>query len=413
MADNPFTNQQSQFLSLEASRNESNMIKQNTRVKLTHLNLTLSEGKCLTCRHCWIQSNTVRDSGASPFMDSSTAFRAVEEALPLGLETVRLCGSTNLVYPHFDTLVNNLEELNVNIHLETNGSGLTSQRTDRLALLPKATVTIELLGADEATHDEAVGTPGSFATATQAINRLAEVGISPEIFFPVTRRGAGQLEPMVRLAERLGAGSIRFLLLQPEMYNGRCNGGQAVGSSAARGNGQVKAGANGHHTTPQPADLHISEMIALGRRIEREFAPATRLHLLIDQPPAFRGLHPGIRPEVQPRCGLLHTIGVQPDGDYALCSAGKSHPQLILGKVGLDPLSLIWNTHPMLRHLREGMPHRLEGICERCVMKTVCMGNCAAENYFRSGSFWSASWFCSAAEQAGLFPAGRLIENQR
>jgi len=33
-----------------------------------------------------------------------------------------------------------------------------------------------------------------------------------------------------------------------------------------------------------------------------------------------------------------------------------------------------------------------------------------AQNYYRTGSLWGSNWFCEQAEEAGLFPASRLIE---
>ncbi len=95
-----------------------------------------------------------------------------------------------------------------------------------------------------------------------------------------------------------------------------------------------------------------------------------------------------------------------------MCGIAESVPELVLGQVGVDPLAAIWHNHPALANLRDGLPDRLEGVCSRCIMKTACLGYCAAENYLRSGTFWGPNWFCQAAERAGLFPASRLIENQ-
>jgi len=57
--------------------------------------------------------------------------------------------------------------------------------------------------------------------------------------------------------------------------------------------------------------------------------------------------------------------------------------------------------------LREGLPHRLTGICSRCIMRARCIGSCIAQNYYRDGSLWAPYWFCELADEAGLFPASR------
>ena len=94
-----------------------------------------------------------------------------------------------------------------------------------------------------------------------------------------------------------------------------------------------------------------------------------------------------------------------------MCGVGALAPELVFGQVGINSLEQIWNEHPLLQHLREGIPHRLAGVCERCVMKNTCLGNCIVQNYNNSGSFWGPFWFCEAAERACLFPASRLKEN--
>jgi hypothetical protein len=42
-------------------------------------------------------------------------------------------------------------------------------------------------------------------------------------------------------------------------------------------------------------------------------------------------------------------------------------------------------------------------------MKSKCFGSCVAQNYYRSKDLAAPFWFCEMAEEAGLFPATRLI----
>jgi len=68
----------------------------------------------------------------------------------------------------------------------------------------------------------------------------------------------------------------------------------------------------------------------------------------------------------------------------------------------------VWQDNAILKALREGLPHRLEGVCGRCLMKGRCLGSCIAQNYYSKGSLWAPNWFCEQAEEAGLFPTSRL-----
>lgn len=305
--------------------------------------------------------------------------QALREAAPLGLRAVTLTGGEPLLHPAFDALVDLLARHAVNITLETGGQGLTPQRAARLARTNRASVSLGLEGADAATHDRLNGTPGAFAAAAAAARALSDAGVPTQVVFPLVRENAGQLAGVVRLAEQLGARSVRFLLV-------------------SRADGCEREA------------LSVEELIALGRRVERDLAPATRLRLHYDQPAAFRGLNP--QGPIQPhrRCEVLNSISVLPGGIYALCGLGTHAARLLFGRVGAVPLEEIWREHPLLLHLREGIPHRLEGVCQRCVLKNNCLGSCVVQNFVQRGSFWGPFWFCEAAERARLFPAHRLSE---
>lgn len=342
-------------------------------------------------------------------LPTATILQAIREALPLGLRVVQLSGGSRpegepLLHPDFDTLVERLESLNLSVVIETSGAGLTPARAARLARLPQCSTAIGLDGADAETHDAIHGQPGSFVTVTDAVTMLAQYGLAPQIIFNVMRSNVHQILQVVRLAESLGAESLHLVVDWPGRYQ--------------------LPGNNGHSSRGGQEALSVEQLIAVGRKVERELSRGTHMQLIFDQPPAFRGLHASARVDGHGRCGILNSLAVLPDGSYALCgiAAGfafgsaavdrAAEPSMIFCKVGELPLERIWREHPTLCLLRGGMPDRLEGVCERCVMKTACLGNCPAENYQRTGSLWGPYWFCEAAEQVGLFPASRLIENR-
>jgi radical SAM protein with 4Fe4S-binding SPASM domain len=379
------------------------------QVFLRQIHLHLTEGCSLACRHCWVQPMPGGNGKGSHFLPLIAGLQAIREALPLGLRSVRINGGDSLFHPELDALLDRLESLELTVQLETNGAGLTPQRASRLARLPQGTIYISLDGADAATHDRYALRPGSFDYATRAVRILASAGQAVQVIFTVRRRNAAQIPALVRLVEDLGGESIRFVLLQPEAIHLPKNG------SNGNGNG------NGHHhpDTPKTPELHyptvdslrVEELIALSWRVERELAYTTQLRLIFDHPPAFRGLHPKARVEGQERCGILNSLSVTPVGDYTLCGLSQSLPGLVFGKAGDVALADLWAGHTTLELLREGLPNRLQGVCERCTLKQSCLGTCVVENKLRTGSFWGPGWFCEAAEKVGLFPAGRLVEN--
>ncbi len=358
-------------------------------IPLTQLILHLVDGCSLTCRPCQQHKREAKNGRGKECLPLELAVLAVREAAPLGLRTVHLVGNTSLLYPGLDSLLDRIESLGLSLIIETNGTGLTIQRAQRLARLPNTSVWVGLHGADAATHDASFGQASAFETAVQGIHLMAEAGLHVQVVFSVQRSNAAKIQDAIRLVENLGGESIMFNILAP-----------------------------GQPEHPD-AGLQVEEMIALGWRIERELANATRLRLMFGLPLVFRGLHPravsGSTGQLwnawDGRCAMLNGLSLLSGGEYSLCDLGLVQPDFILGRAGPDPLERIWNGHPLLQDLRQGMPERLEGVCKRCTVKHICMGFCAGENYLHSGTFWKASWFCETAERVGLFPAGRLIEN--
>jgi SynChlorMet cassette radical SAM/SPASM protein ScmF len=207
--------------------------------------------------------------------------------------------------------------------------------------------------------------------------------MSPQIIMTVMRKNVGQMEEMIKMAESVGAGSVKFNLVQP----------------ISRGENMHRAG----------EALSIEELIELGRKVETTLVPEARFPIYFDHPPAFMPLSRmfGSRGRGCNRCGIVGILGVLADGSYALCGIGETEPDLVFGNAQVDRLEDVWTGSSVLRDVREGMPHRLTGICRDCLMKSMCLGTCVAQNYHRSKSLWAPYWYCEEAGEMGLFPETR------
>jgi SynChlorMet cassette radical SAM/SPASM protein ScmF len=189
---------------------------------------------------------------------------------------------------------------------------------------------------------------------------------------------------MVKLAESMGAHSVKFNVVQP----------------MGRGEGLHR----------ECETIPIQELVAIGKWVENELAFATSMPIFYDHPLAFRPMSRmfGECAYGCSQCKILNIIGVLSDGSYALCGVGEAVPDLGFGHVTEDRLEDVWRENPVILALRDGMPHRIEGICSECVMRFLCLGACVAQNYYRSGSLWATNWFCEEAMKAGLFPSSRM-----
>jgi SynChlorMet cassette radical SAM/SPASM protein ScmF len=190
---------------------------------------------------------------------------------------------------------------------------------------------------------------------------------------------------MLRLAETLGASSIKYNILQP----------------MARGEKMHNAG----------EAIDIEELIKLGKWVEEELSHSTKLRLHYSHPLAFRSLENmfGKSGDGCSVCGIFHILGVLSDGTYALCGIGETIPEFIFGNASKDRIEDIWNNSPVLKELRKGLPEHLKGICQDCLMKHGCIGNCVAQNYYMSKDLLAPFWYCEEAEKRNLFPETRKI----
>ena len=367
-------------LPIDVKRQET---KQTGMYPLKTLYFYLTEGCNLACRHCWMGPRFDATGSHYPTLSVELFETAIREAKPLGLSGAKLTGGEPLLHPHFVRLLEIIRREDLKLTIETNGLLCTPLIAAEIAKSPNRFVSVSIDGTDAATHEGVRGVPGAFEASCQAVRNLAAAGIRPQIIFTVMRSNAAQVDAMVRMAEVLGATSLKYNVVQPT--------------------------ARGEKLHENQETLGIAELIALGRHVEQELAPKTKLKLVFHYPPAFRALQHIANGDGCATCGIFGILGVIASGKYALCGIGEQVPELIFGEVGKDKLEDVWRENTILRSLREGLPGRLEGVCGRCLMKSRCLGSCVAQNYYSKSSLWAPFWFCEQAEEAGLFPASRLV----
>lgn len=349
---------------------------------LNQLYFYLTEGCNLACRHCWLAPKLDAAGDRYPTLPVELFETAIREGKPLGLSGVKLTGGEPLLHPRITHLLEIVRREGLGLTIETNGLLFTPEIAGEIAKSPQRFVSVSIDGVDAATHEKVRGVAGSFQAACRAVRTLVDAGIRPQVIFTVMRGNAAQADDSVRMAEELGAASLKFNVVQPT--------------------------ARGETLHREQETLSVSELIALGRHVEQELAPKTSLRLYFDYPQAFRSLSRIAGGDGCSVCGIFGILGVTSGGHYALCGIGEKVPELVFGKVGKDPLEAVWREHPVLKSMREGLPGRLEGVCSRCLMKRRCLGSCVAQNYYSEGRLWAPYWFCRQAEEEGLFPASRL-----
>jgi SynChlorMet cassette radical SAM/SPASM protein ScmF len=344
----------------------------------------LTKGCNQRCRHCWIAPQYQTEAQTYPSLDVKLFCSIIEQAKPLGLAGIKLTGGEPLLHPQIERIIEIVQKEEVSFTLETNGVLLTEKMAKKIAGCKSFFISVSLDGTDAETHEWVRGVKGCFEDTLKGIQNLVAAGLRPQLIMTLMPRNRGQMEQMVRLAERLGASSVKFNILQPT--------------------------ARGERMHDRGETLTIEELVEIGRWVETNLSASTSLPIYYDQPAAFRSLGKifGQNGDGCSVCGILGILGVLADGSYALCGIGETVPELVFGHAAQDRLEDIWDNNPVLLEIREGLPDRLEGICGDCFMKSLCLGDCLAQNFYSSKNLWAPFWFCEEARKKGIFPESRI-----
>lgn len=352
-----------------------------------HLNqiyFYLTEGCNLKCRHCWISPKYQAEGRSYPTLSFPLFKSIIDQGKKLGLQRVKLTGGEPILHPHIMEILDYIKAQELEITVETNGTLCTKEVAKAIATCKNPFVSVSIDGPDAATHEWVRGVPGCFNATMEGLKNLVDSGVKPQVIMSIMRRNYKQMRSVVSLAESIGAGSVKFNIVTP----------------VARGEKMHEMGET----------LSIEELVDMDKWVNAEIVPVAKIPIFSSQPMAFKPLSTimGAKGCGCGVCGILGIIGVLSDGSYAMCGIGKNIPELKFGNAVSDRLEDIWHQSPVILSLREGLPGRLEGICQDCAIKALCRGNCIAMNYYRSHSLWAPYWYCDEAHEKGLFPVSKI-----
>jgi mycofactocin radical SAM maturase len=164
----------------------------------------------LACVHC-LSSSGRRDPRELSTEECRTV---IDELQRMQVFYVNVGGGEPTVRKDFWELVDYATAHQVGVKFSTNGSRITPDVACRLAASDYVDVQVSLDGATAEVNDRVRGV-GSFATATRAMELLADAGFADfKLSVVVTRENAGQLNALKSLADRYGA-QLRLTRLRP------------------------------------------------------------------------------------------------------------------------------------------------------------------------------------------------------
>src|SRR4030043_1046188 len=89
---------------------------------LTSLYLYIAGSCNLACRHCWITPTYQTSSNGGKFVKLEYIEKAIREAKPLGLRSIKLTGGEPTPHPRFRELVSLIHANGLDMIIESNGT---------------------------------------------------------------------------------------------------------------------------------------------------------------------------------------------------------------------------------------------------------------------------------------------------
>ena len=357
---------------------------QNGQAVLSSIYLNPTRYCNLRCRHCWVSppySEELSEETGELSVDEMIGI--VKEARPLGLTSLKLTGGEPLLRSGLERLLEFCAVSGVEVWIETNGTLVTEKMANILKKYRVSDISVSLDSAVEERHDLFRGKKGAFRKAVEGIRNLIGAGMAPEVIMSLYRENIPGFDAFQDLMTGLGIRRIKINTISP-----------------------VGRGAKLYVTELVPG---VSEILDFYGELRSRYDGFDGF-IFLDIPMAFKGIDEikGGRCSI---CGIKNILGVLSDGSVSMCGIGFLDEKLVFGSLKGDPAAIrdIWAASPALRKIREDVPSKLEGVCGRCVLKNMCLGDCRAEVFHNTGSVTAPYWFCQEAYDAGLFPSTRLM----
>jgi SynChlorMet cassette radical SAM/SPASM protein ScmF len=338
-------------------------------------------GSCnLACKHCWISPEFKENPKEGKFVKPEYVRSAIQQAKPLGLNSVKLTGGEPLLHPKFKEILSIIREGKLSSPIETNGILIDEDMAEFLAADEnKPFVSVSIDGSNASTHDDLRGVVGSFNKSINGIKYLVKNGIRPQIICSLHQGNILEIEEVVKMAESLGCESVKFNLIQE------------IGRGTSF---KIKFG------------ISIQQTLDLLHLVENSIVPNTQMRVVYDIPIAFYPIKRFLKRNVG-KCNVLNILGMLSSGELSLCGIGTTVPELIYGHVKNNDLRKVWCENAGLLDLRKKIPEKLTGICYNCIHKDFCLGACIANTYFKTGKLNAPYFFSEEADRLGLFPDSR------
>jgi len=166
----------------------------------------------LNCLHCRAAATRGPYSGE---LDTSAAFRLLDQIAELGSPIVILTGGEPLLRPDIYDIARRGNDLGLRMVMAPNGTLISAETARQMKAAGIQRISVSLDGSTADTHDRFRGVDGAYEGALRGIENAKRAGIEFQINTTITRANLDQIPKILALAERLGAAAHHIFLLVP------------------------------------------------------------------------------------------------------------------------------------------------------------------------------------------------------
>ncbi len=333
--------------------------------KIRSLFLHITDVCNLRCAHCYYPTRTGQKLGADEIE------RMADQLLPEGLEQVAISGGEPLTHPELPDIIRRLKGLGLKLSVLTNATRIDAEFAT-LAAKHDVTVLASVHGPEARYHDVLAGS-GGFVSALNGIRLLRECLPAKKLVInsTLTNENVSLTRQTVDLAEKLGAGRVRFMPL---------------------------------HGMQQGSKLRVS--LSYDGTPLVEWAKEAARAVVGQQWPipvsiGFTGLPGATCDEFTNEnlpCDIGSRLVITSDGEVYPCAL-LIHPEFRLGSINDDLADVAHSS--VLSELRQRVTDRKRTIreCRSCGLKGLCAGGCPALAWQSTGSFETPDPTCKAHKE--------------
>ena len=315
------------------------------RPSLVSWNLTK---RCnLRCPHCYMEGG----KAAAQELSTEECLGVLSELTDLGTEMVILTGGEPLLRRDVYDIARTAAGAGMWVVMGTNGVLVTEPVVAKMLECGVRGVAISLDSIDADRHDGFRGGRGAFAASLRALEACRAQGLEVLVQTTVMEENYDEIEPLLDLAQRLGAWSFNLYFL---VRTGR--------------------GESMHELPPEKSEAMLRRLVALQQRyrpmlVRAKCAPHFK-RIAYEEGEA--GLESG---------GCMAGVDycrITPEGDVTPCP----YMTAVAGNVREGGFTHVWQEAPLLASLRD--PERLGGRCGACEFRDLC-GGCRCRAYANTG----------------------------